>query len=172
MDRSRVVVAEVLRARGNRGEVLARSQTDVPGRFKALTEAWLHLPDGSDKQVKIESAWEHKSDWVLKFAGVDSIGDADLLRGADVWVKPEKRAALADGEYYRSDLIGCRLVDGRSGELVGIVEGWQQHGGAPLLEVSHAGREVLVPFVPELCRRVDLEARLVTVDLPEGLLEL
>ena len=109
---------------------------------------------------------------MLKFAGVDSIDAAEVLCGADVWVKPEERAVLADGEYYRSDLIGCRLMDGRSGEPVGIVEGWQQHGGAPLLEVSHAGREVLVPFVPELCRQVDLKARLVTVDLPEGLLEL
>ena len=57
MDRSRVVVAEVVRVRGNKGEVLARSQTDIPGRLEKLGEAWLHLADGPDRLVAIESAW-------------------------------------------------------------------------------------------------------------------
>jgi ribosomal 30S subunit maturation factor RimM len=50
--------------------------------------------------------------------------------------------------------------------------GWQQYGGPPLMELTVEGREVLIPFVSSICRRVDLAARNITVDLPEGLLDL
>jgi 16S rRNA processing protein RimM len=172
----RVVLAEVFRPRGIRGELIARSLTDVPGRLKELKSAWVQFADGSDAAVTLEEAWEHKGDWVLKFAGVDSTDDADRFRGADLWVPRSERAPLPDGEYYEADLIGSRVVDGTSDELIGTVTGWQHFGGPPLMEVTRAegkaGREVLVPFVPAICRKVDLEARTIEVDLPDGLLDL
>ena len=171
MDRSRVVVAEILRSRGNRGELLARSQTDVPGRLEALREAWLHLQDGSDRPVVIESGWPYRGDWVLKFGGVDTIDAADELRGADLWIPPEQRASLPEGVFYQADLIGCRLVNAANGESVGLVRGWQENGGGLLMEVSCQGREVLIPFVLELCR-VELEEKRLSIDLPQGLLDL
>jgi tRNA (guanine37-N1)-methyltransferase len=100
-----------MRPRGLRGELVARSQSDIPGRFEHL-EAKARLRDGSDVSVAVERAWQHKGDWVLKLAGVDSIEAAERFRGADVWVAPEDRAELGEGEFFRSDLIGCRLKDG------------------------------------------------------------
>jgi ribosomal 30S subunit maturation factor RimM len=52
------------------------------------------------------------------------------------------------------------------------VDGWQEYGGPPLMHVRVNGRDVLIPFVKGIYRAVDLEARRITVDLPEGLLEL
>jgi 16S rRNA processing protein RimM len=60
----------------------------------------------------------------------------------------------------------------RLGIVLGQVEGWQQYGGPPLIEIKVRGREVLIPFVDAICRKVDLENRVIEVDLPEGLLEL
>jgi 16S rRNA processing protein RimM len=173
----RVVLAEIHKPRGIRGELVARSLTDVPGRLKELTGAWVQLSDGSDVEVTLEEAWEHKGDWVFKFVGVDSVDDADRFRGADLWVPRSERAPLPDGEYYESDLIGCQVVDGASGQLIGSVSGWQHYGGPALMEVKRAvepkvGQEVLVPFVPAICRKVDLVARTIEVDLPNGLLDL
>ena len=171
MDRERVVIAEILRARGNRGEVLAKSQTDIPGRLQALQNATARLTDGSDVAVEITAAWEHKGDWVLKFRGVDSIDAAERFRTAELWVPLASRGALGEGEFFQSDLIGCRVLDKKSGARVGVVEGWQQYGGPPLMEVNCGEREVLVPFVSSACE-VDLPARTIRVDLPEGLLDL
>lgn len=172
MDRSRVVVAEVLRSRGNRGEVIVRSQTDVPGRLENLRHASLRLADGADRQVEIENAWRHKDHWVLKLAGVDSIGDAETLAGADLWVPQDDRGALPDGEFFQSDLVGFALRDRRTKQALGRVEGWQQYGGPPLMEANVDGREVLIPFVPAICYTVDLEARVIELEIPEGLLDL
>jgi 16S rRNA processing protein RimM len=167
----RVVIAEIMRPRGNRGELLARSQTDVPGRLETVGRARARLADGSDVAVEISEAWVHKTDWVLKFAGVDSIDAAEVFRGADLWVPSAERGALPAGLFFQSDLTGCRVVERATGRCLGVVAGWQQYGGPPLMEVEGDDRETLIPFVEALCQ-VDLGARLIRVDLPEGLLEL
>jgi len=171
MHASRVVIAEILRPRGNQGEVLARSQTDVPGRLESLKAAHAQFADGSDIPVAITTAWVHRGDWILKFAGVDSIAAAEQFRGADLWIPAEERATLADGEFYRSDLIGFRVIDRATNTEVGAVTGWQEYGGPPAMEISANGRELLIPFVPEWCE-VDLVARIIRVHPPQGLLEL
>ena len=167
-----MVIAEVLRPRGNRGEVLVRSQTDVPGRLEELKRAQARLADGSDVTVEIAEAWVHDGAWVLRFTGVDSIAEAERFRGADVWIAAEERGQLPAGEFFESDLIGCVLVDTATGLELGRVEGWQACGGPPLLEASVDGREVLIPFVPAICREVDLAGRTIRVELPAGLLDL
>lgn len=166
------MVAELLRPRGNRGELLAISQTDVPGRLESLKQAWVTRPGGDDQPVDIERVWRHKEFWVLKFDGVDSISAAEEFAGRDLWVPRSKRASLPDGEYFRTDLIGYSVVSVDSGQILGTVAGWQQYGGPPLMEVEIAGREVLIPFVESICRQVDLTQRTIRVDLPEGLVEL
>jgi 16S rRNA processing protein RimM len=171
VDRERVVIAELFRARGIRGELIARSQTDIPGRLQNLKRARVRLADGTDVTVEIEEAWDHKGDWVLKFVGVDTMDAADVFRGADLWVPPEERGELPKGGIFQSDLLGCRVVDKTSGKELGVVGGFQEHGGPVLMEMTLDGREVLIPFVEQLCD-VDLPARLIRVNLPDGLLDL
>lgn len=171
MDRERVTIAEIVRPRGNRGEVCARSQTDVPGRLEGLKQAQARLADGSDVGVDVTEAWMHCGDWVLKFAGVDTITAAERFRGADLWVPVTERGKLQEGDWFRSDLIGCSVVDEPSGTILGKVEGWQQYGGPPLLEVGIEGRAVLIPFVPSICQ-VKMAERAVLVNVPDGLLDL
>jgi 16S rRNA processing protein RimM len=172
LDSDRIVVAEILRSRGNRGEVLAVSQTDVPGRLETLKRAHVRLSDGSDTAVEVEEAWRHGEHWVLKFAGCDSITDAEGFRGADLWVSRDERGELAEGNYFRSDLMGCTVHDLRTGEDVGVVEGFEHYGGPLLLAVAAGEREVLIPFVPEICREVNLERKTIAAVLPDGLLDL
>ncbi len=166
-----VVLAEILRTRGITGEVVANSQTDVPGRLESLKRAHVRVADGSDVPVEIESAWPHKGQWVLKFARVDSIEEAERFRGGDLWIPLAERAQLLEGEWFKSDLVGCVVVDEATGQPVGKVEGWQGFGGPPLMEVRAGDREYLIPFVRELCS-VDLANKTIRTLIPEGLLEL
>lgn len=171
MNREKIVLAEILRPRGNRGEVLAKSQTDVPGRLEHLRTAWAALVDGSDIPVEVASVWRHKGDWVLKFVGIDSIDAAERFRGADLWVPTAERGRLPEGEFFQSDLVGYSVLDRANGRALGSVTGWQQYGGSLLMEVTVDGREVLVPFVTALYE-VNPGERTILVDVPEGLLEL
>lgn len=165
-------MAELIRPRGNKGELLANSQSDVPGRFETLKSAWVTLPGGDQRELSIENAWFHGPALVLKFQGVDSISAAEPLSGLDLWVPASERANLPQGEFFRTDLLGFSVLDAVSGGPVGTVSGWQQYGGPLLMQVDAEGREVLIPFVESICKEVDIQGRRVLVDPPEGLLEL
>jgi 16S rRNA processing protein RimM len=144
-------------------------------RFRGLKVFLISPDDGStaDGRIAIENAWLHQGRLVLKFAGVDSISRAEELRGYEVCIPFEERAPLDEGEVYLTDLVGCAMVDA-SGRNLGLVEGWQELPGAPLLlEVrSPRGDSYAVPFTAAICRRVDTRMRVIEADLPEGLMEL
>jgi 16S rRNA processing protein RimM len=165
------VVAEIVRPRGNRGELVAVSQTDVPGRMENLKRACARLTDGSDVAVEIDEVWTHKGDWILKFSGIDSIDAADRFRGADLWIPESERGVLPGGDFFESDLVGCWVIDMATGKRVGEVKGMEHYGGPPLLDVLAGDRLVLVPFVKSLCQ-VDLALRSIRMEIPEGLLDL
>ena len=118
--------------------------------------------------MEVENTWMHGDHLILKFKGVDTISDAEKLAGAEVAIPFEQRAALAEDEVYQSDLIGCEVFD-VSGRSLGIVQDFQETGGAPLLQV---GENLLIPFAKSNCTRVDLDRKQITVNLPDGLLDL
>lgn len=122
-------------------------------------------------EYDVEQIWRHGERFVFKFRGVDSISAAEALAGADVLIPREERAHLPAGEYYQADLVGCSVVT-REGENIGTVEGWQEYGGPPLLQVDSNGRSVLIPFAKSICIEIDVPRRRIVVDLPEGLRDL
>lgn len=142
-------------------------------RFRDLREVVLAGPGDVVRPAEIESVWEHRGLLIFKFRGVDSISEAEELAGAEVRVPRAERAPLPEGEYYQSDLVGCEVIERATGERLGRVTGWQECGGPALLEVQ-AGEEepLLIPFARAICAEIDLEARRIGVDLPEGLKEL
>ena len=122
--------------------------------------------------LEIERIWRHKDALIFKFAAVDSISAAEAFEGAEVCIPKEERAPLAEGEYYQSDLVGCQVLEAKTGRLIGVVTDWQEYGGPPLLEVrGKSGKEVLIPFVKAICTEIDPTGRRILVDLPEGLEE-
>jgi 16S rRNA processing protein RimM len=162
-------VAVLGRPRGNRGEVTASSLSSKPDRFASLKSIRLSGGDGAfeDKIFEVEKVWNHDGTLVFKFAGVDSISDAEKLRGAEVCVPKEERVALEPGEYFHSDLVGCEVRDNTSDRLVGHVTGWEEYGGPALLVIDD-GR-LLIPFVKAICTDIRPDERIIRASLPEGL---
>lgn len=121
---------------------------------------------------------------VLKLAGCDSISAAELLAQSELMVPVSERPALEEDTFYVSDLVGCALYDGErlAGEVVDVEFATSPDGrvrledAAPLLVVQPAGASddaelVLVPFVRAFLHSVDIEAKRVVMELPEGLLD-
>ena len=164
-------MARVVRAQGRRGEVAADLHTDFPERFAERKQLSALAPDGSRRTLRLEEFWLHKGRVVLKFAGVDSITDAEALAGYEVQVPAAERAPLPEGAAYISDLVGSALYD--RGQLVGKVSDVQAGAGAaPLLVVTIGQRELLVPFVTDFVKSFDGQGKRLDMVLPAGLLEL
>lgn len=165
-----ITLARVLKTQGRRGEVAAEVFSDVPGRFAAGVEVTVVCED-SRRDLVIEDSWPHKGHVVLKFAGIDSINDAEELIGCEMQVPESERAQIDRGWTYVSDLIGCMVFDGD--REIGKVEDVQSGAGeAPLLIVKSGDKEFEVPFAQEYLQEVDLERKRIVMTLPEGMLEL
>lgn len=122
--------------------------------------------------MEIENTWLHGDRLIFKFKGVDSISDAERLAGFEVAIPMEERAEVSEGEYFQSDLVGCTVVDA-GGRVIGTVTDFQETGGASLLAVTKVdGKELLIPFAKAICTTIDMAAKRIEVNLPEGLEEL
>jgi len=135
---------------------------------------WALLRGGERRELKVEELWPHKSWVVLKFVGVDTIDDAEALKGAELQLPQSERAELEPGWTYLSDLVGCTVFDGgrEIGKVVDVAFG---AGEAPLLVVRGEGQvgklPYEIPFAEAFLERVDIERKQVKMKLPEGLLE-
>jgi 16S rRNA processing protein RimM len=160
-----ISVARLGKPRGIRGEIVGYSLTSKPERFARLKTVRI-----LDASYEVEEVWEHGGTLVFKFAGVDSMTDAEKLRGAEVQIPLSERVELEPGEYFHSDLIGCEVREKASGRVIGKVTSFEEYGGPPLLEIDN-GR-LLIPFVKAICQDIRPEVKLILADLPEGLEDL
>jgi 16S rRNA processing protein RimM len=169
-----LAIARIIRPQGRRGEVAAEILTDFPARFEGVGRVFLESPDRRPEPAEVESAFAHKGRIILKFAGVDSIDEANRLRSLHVLIRHEERTELPAHHYYVSDLVGCRVIteQGEYREL-GTVTEVEPTGGVDLLHVKREdGREFLIPLAEAVCTRIDPEGKLIVVEPPEALLDL
>jgi 16S rRNA processing protein RimM len=175
-----VTIARVVKTQGRHGEVAATLLTDFPELFETRKKLFVRSGSGVAKQnataelsrrkLDLDEHWFHKGMVVLKFAGVDSISDAETLVGSEIQIPRSERAALGSDEFYVSDLIGCTVTD--SGREIGRVRDVQFGSGEAPLLVIEGDKEYLVPFAAAYIERIALEQKRLEMKLPEGLLEL
>jgi len=173
-----VTIARVAKTQGRHGEVAATLLTDFPELFAtrkklfALGESAAQggTSGSARRKLDLDEHWFHKGMVVLKFAGVDSISDAETLVGSEIQVPRSERATLGSDEFYVSDLAGCMVTD--SGREIGRVKDVQFGSGEAPLLVIEGEKEYLVPFAAAYIQKIVLEQKRLEMKLPEGMLEL
>ena len=162
----------MVKTQGRRGEVAGEILSDIPGRFTVGMKLFAlpREPDGR-RELEVQELWPHKGLVVLKFAGVDSISEAETLVGCELQVPRNQRSELQAGWNYVSDLVGCSVLD--HGREIGRLEDVQFGAGeAPLLIVRDTAKRLLeVPFAEAYLDSVDVEKKQVLMKLPQGLLD-
>ena len=191
-----MLVARILRARGNKGEVAAELLTDFPERLTKLKEVFVGQAGGNTEPrcTALESCWlsqNHRGQAVFHFEGVNSISEAEKFRGLEVLLPFEQRVTLPAGQYFVSDLIGCSVFENfvsapvvasspcslsEAPSLLGTVRDVQVPGeefrGTPFLEVETSQGDILIPLAVDICTKIDTTARRIDVILPDGLRDL
>lgn len=169
------ILARLVRPQGRHGEILADVLTDFPERFADRRNLALLSSETSAtavREVALEHHWLHKGRVVLKFAGTDSINDAEALRGLLVAIPATDRVSLTDGSYYIGDLIGCQVIDlNAASTSIGTVEDVDPEAGLLQLKTP-SGAEALVPFAKAYLVTMDIVGRRIEMRLPEGLLDI
>lgn len=174
----------MVKTQGRHGEVAAEILTDFPERFAQRTRLYALDDQGARRELQLESFWPHKQRLVLKFAGIDTISDAEALLGCEIQIPAAERAVLEEGSAYIADLVGCEVVvsgaafkeaeaKSEATRSIGRVADIQFGAGeAPLLVVRQGKQEHLIPLAQEYVRRVDTAGKRIEMVLPEGMLSL
>ncbi len=165
-----VTIAKVARPHGIRGEVTADILTDFPERFAELESVTAKLADSSLAELKVEKFRFHQHRVMLKFAGIDTVEDAEQLRNAEICIDEADAVELEADEYFDWELEGCRVAT-LAGQELGTVAEVMRTGGTEILIIRGGEKEFLVPFAEAICVEVDIENKRIVVDPPEGLLE-
>ncbi len=165
------VVGRVARPHGLRGDVVVNPETDfIAERFRPGATLWTRSA-GREEQLTIASARVQNGRPVIGFEGLSSIEAVERLAGLELRVPETSLQPLEPGRYYEHQLVGC-AVETANGEAVGTVVRVESGAGGSRLVVDGPRGEILVPLAAEICVDVDVAARRIRIEPPEGLLEL
>jgi 16S rRNA processing protein RimM len=165
------VVGRIARAHGNRGQVIVDPETDFPDeRFKPGSIVYIREGEAT-RTLTIESVRFHRGRPILGLTGIETMDGAEALAGTELRVNTGALQPLPAGSFYHHDLVGCS-VETSGGDLIGQVTAVEGSGNGSRLVVNGRGGEILIPLVEGICVEVDVTARKIVVEAPEGLLDL
>ena len=157
-----LLIGEITKPQGVRGELKLRPITCDPGRFDGLTTAY--VKDGENYRPVSIAVRKADADAVyLRMEGVETRNDAELMRGTMLYIDRAHAVELDEDSTFLCDLIGLRgvLTDGAEiGKLTEVM----QPGGNDVYVFKGAKGEVLVPALKSVVAKVDLREGVMLLD--------
>lgn len=165
-------VGKLVNTHGIRGEVKIIPTTDFPEeRFAQKSELVLQQPNSNNSvSVTVERSRLHKNMYIIKFVQFDNINEVEKYKGWMLKVSEEQLDELDEDEYYYHEIIGCKVVTDE-GEDLGIIDEILSPGANDVWVVKPAkGKSILIPVIDDVVLTVDVQEKVVTVHIMEGLI--
>jgi 16S rRNA processing protein RimM len=165
--KDRICVARIGAAHGTTGEVRLWPFT---ARAEAVAAYGpLQTADGT-RAFEIETIRPSRDFLVARLKGVTDRATAERLRNTDLYAPRERLPGLEADEFYHADLIGLSAQD-KAGRAIGVVIAVHNFGAGDILEIAPAagGETAMVPFSTGAVPSVQVAARRIVLDYPEGL---
>lgn len=154
----RLIIGEVLKPQGIRGELKVKTFTDFPEDVKAFGTVYI-----DDQPYKILS-FRVGNDGAayIGLRGIPDRNAAELFRGKKLEGEREDAPALEEGRYYIVDILGLSC-ETETGEVLGVVTDVQSVA-SDIYTIEKAGKRILFPAVKGVVKKVDLDAKKLIVD--------
>lgn len=160
----KINIGKVVTTHGVRGDVKVYPHTNVDDMFGKLKKIYI-----GTEEYKISSVKYAKGCPVLNLNGVNTVEEAQLLIGKQVFADEASLPKLEEDSFYLKDIIGCAAVDEQGGEI-GKITDVMFTGANDVYEITtESGRKILVPAVKEFILKVDISDKKITVKLIEGM---
>jgi len=165
-----VRIGRLGRAHGLRGEIVLEGAALTARELEQVGSFTWRRANGEARSLTLETVRPGTGGMLVRFAGVGNRDQASALTLGELLVEPERLPDPGPGVAYTFQLIGLEVIT-ESGRRLGVLEGIMESGAHPIY-VVRGEKEMLIPATPQVVRRVDLDARRITVALPAGLEEL
>ncbi|QNU65360.1 16S rRNA processing protein RimM [Ruminiclostridium herbifermentans] len=165
-----LIVGQLVNTHGVKGELKAIPMTDDPNRFLELE--WVFIDkNGKLEKYNISGVKFFKQFVILKLEGVDTMNDAEKLKGFYMKVDRANAVKLPKGSFFIADIIGLKVYD-ENNVLLGQLTDVLQTGSNDVYVVKHDnGKEILIPALKSVVKEISLDDKRISVILPKGLLD-
>ena len=159
-------IGKVVKAHGLRGHLKVLPYGETFSTLSAEEKITANLPDGTSLTLTVAEISPHQKTFLLISREIGTVEEAHRLVGAELCVPESRLPPTAPDEFYWYQLIGLEVVN-TEGQKLGTLEEIIETGSNDVYVVRRGREEILVPAIEEVVRDVDLQRRLMTVDLPE-----
>lgn len=168
-------VGKIVNTHGLRGEVRVVTRSDFAAeRYQPGNKLYFFRDENSTESISliVESHRSHKTFDLLTFEGHTSIGAVEKYKGGYLKMKEEERQQLGEGEFYYDKIIGCEVVTD-TGEVLGKIKEILSPGANDVWVIQRyeKGKDILIPYIDDVVKDVQIEEQKVTVHIIDGLLE-
>ncbi|SEM66504.1 16S rRNA processing protein RimM [Ligilactobacillus sp. WC1T17] len=162
-------VGKIVNTHGIKGEVRVLSSSDFTDeRFKAGNTLYLFDKGTLKQEVVVKIHRKHKQFDLLTFEGLEDINAVEKFKGYDLKISQAQQAELEEGSYYYHQIIGLKVVT-LEGAEVGTISEILAPGANDVWVVKQGQKEILLPVIDDVIKKVDLAKGEVIIDLLEGL---
>lgn len=168
-------VGKLVNTHALRGEVRVIASTDFPEqRFKIGSKLAIFDHDTKLADVEVDASRKHKNFIILHFKGLDSINDVERYKGQTLKVAESEKATdeLGPNQYYYHQIIGLEVYT-TAGEYLGKIREIMPLGPNDVWAIQrpNGGKEILIPYIADIVKEINLEDARVTIEPMEGLID-
>lgn len=168
---SLVLIGKVVATHGIRGQLRVAPYSGDAESILSYHTIVLKGPDGESDSYEVAGSSVHGKKVIVSLASFHNINQVEHLVGREIFVKREQLPELPEGEYYWCDLIGLKVLT-LGGEHLGELSDILAAGGNDVYIVRTGEKEYLIPAVEDIVAEINIAEGTMTVDPPEGLLDL
>ena len=162
---------KVIKTIGFSGEFLLAFDVDSEEKYANVKEIFFESANGSLQSFEVDSVTMNKNHTAaIRVKGSGDVGAAAVFVGKQAFLPVAFLPPLAGNAFYLHEVTGFSVHDSVRGHI-GVVTGVIGLPHQKLLEFEHNGKEVLLPLLPEFYLDIDRQARIILVNIPEGLLD-
>lgn len=158
-------IGKIVNTHGLKGHVKVEPWCDGIETFEYLDSIFI-----KGTEYNIESVKPHKNIFLLKLKNIDDINVAEGFKGAIITADREKLPPLPEGTYYITDIIGLEVYEDE--KYIGKISDWIETGSNNVYVIKRPkGKDVLIPAIDDVIKKIDIENKTMSVKLLEGLME-
>jgi 16S rRNA processing protein RimM len=160
-------IGRIVRSHGLAGRLKMLSYLESPEALRDLSGLFVGRSVPGAVLFPLVAVQIGKDSVILKLQGIEDRDAAERLRGCSVWMPSEKMKKLPDGEYYWREIIGLQVLT-EEDEILGRIETVFPTGSNDVYVCRGGGREILLPAIEEVVRKIDTDRKVMVVRLLKG----
>ncbi|EJO00174.1 ribosome maturation factor RimM [Oenococcus oeni] len=158
-------IGRIINTHGIAGELKIDFNTDFPEqRFAKNSELLI-----AGEKLVVQSSRPFKQFWLVKFSDHENINLVEKYKGEDIFINERKEPRLSEGEFLVSQIIGLKVIDEKGNSIGKIADSFHTGANDVWTIKKSNGKEILIPYIDQVVKKVDLQTSTVTIELLEGL---